>query len=268
MSAFRTIEQSDPGITPEGLRFVTVKSVALGGRADITLYVPPEAETAPRPLPIVMLLHGVYGSHWAWALKGAAHRTAQRLIAAGDIPPMVLAMPSDGLAGDGSGYVPHATRDFERWILDEVPAATAEACSACVPDSPAAIIGLSMGGFAALRLAGKYPRRVAAVAAHSAVTEASQLDALIEETRAGWSAAPEDTSVLAAITRAEAPLPPIRFDCGREDMFLDANRRLHAELDTAGVAHTYLEQPGGHDWEYWRTHVEQSLIFIGNCLRG
>ena len=267
MNVFRTIEQSDPDITTEGLRFLTVKSAALGGRADITLYAPPEAETTARPLPIVMLLHGVYGSHWAWALKGAAHVTAQRLIAAGDIPPLVLAMPSDGLAGDGSGYVPHADRDFERWIVDEVPAATIEACSACGPDAPLAIIGLSMGGFAALRLAGKYPDRLAAVAAHSSITEASQLDALIEETRAGWSAASEDTSVLAAMTRAEAPLPPIRFDCGREDIFLDANRRLHAALDAAGIAHAYLEQPGGHDWAYWRRHLEQSLIFVGDCLR-
>ena len=45
-------------------------------------------------LPLVLLLHGVYGSHWAWAFKGGAHRTAQRLIDAGAIPPLVLAMPS------------------------------------------------------------------------------------------------------------------------------------------------------------------------------
>jgi enterochelin esterase-like enzyme len=266
MSAFRTIELSDPAISAEGLRFVTVKSAALGGRADITLYVPPEAEAAPGPLPIVLLLHGVYGSHWAWALKGAAHLTAQRLIMAGEIPPLVLAMPSDGLAGDGSGYVPHGSCDFERWIIDEVPAAVAETCPACGPASPLAIVGLSMGGFAALRLAGKYPNRIAAAAAHSTVTEAVELDALIEESRAGWSGAPEDMTVLAALERAPA-LPPIRFDCGRDDPFIKGNRRLSAALRTRGIAHDYAEHEGGHDWPYWRRYLEDSLRFAARALR-
>ncbi len=268
MSAFRTIEESDPAISAEGLRFLTVKSAALGSRADITLYVPPEADAAPGPLPVVLLLHGVYGSHWAWALKGAAHLTAQRLIAAGEIPPLVLAMPSDGLAGDGSGYVPHGSCDFERWIIDEVPAAVAETCSACGSASPLAIVGLSMGGFAALRLAGKHPARLAAVAAHSAVTEAAQLDALIEETRDGWSAASEDRSARAALTGARGPLPPIRFDCGTDDPFLGANRALHAALDAAGIAHVYREQPGGHDWAYWRAQLGDALRFVGAALAG
>ena len=99
---FRTIEVSDPAIEAGGLTFVTVKSRALRRRADVTLYVPP-LPPGMTDLPIVVLLHGVYGSHWAWALKGRAHLTAARLIAEGVLPPVALAMPSDGLWGDGSG---------------------------------------------------------------------------------------------------------------------------------------------------------------------
>jgi hypothetical protein len=83
---FRTFEISDPALVPEGLHFVTVKSAALRQRADLLLFVPrqalvPEqglqalggaegadcAESAEglRDVPIVILLHGVYGSHWA-----------------------------------------------------------------------------------------------------------------------------------------------------------------------------------------------------------
>jgi putative tributyrin esterase len=150
---FRTLEVSDPALSPPGLRFVTVKSAALGQRADVLLFVPPQA-AALQSVPLVLLLHGVYGSHWAWAFQGGAHLTAQRLIDSGAIPPLVLAMPSDGLWGDGSGYVAHAEQDFERWIVDEVPAAARAACSACSEASPLFIAGLSMGGFGALRLAG------------------------------------------------------------------------------------------------------------------
>lgn len=267
MTAFRTIEQSDPTIPADGLRFLTVKSAAMRARADITLYVPEAAETASN-VPIVMLLHGVYGSHWAWALKGAAHVTLERLIAAGSVPPMVLAMPSDGLWGDGSGYVAHDKQDFERWIVEEVPAAVMQAVPACGAGSPLAIIGLSMGGFAALRLAGKYPKRFAAIAAHSAITEAGEFDSLIEETRARWSIAPVDVSALAALASATVPLPPIAIDCGREDALLDANRRLSIALRARGIAHDYAEHAGGHDWPYWRRRVADSLAFVGAQVAG
>ena len=262
---FRTLEVSDPALSPPGLRFVTAKSAALGQRADVLLFVPPQA-AALQNAPLVLLLHGVYGSHWAWAFQGGAHVTAQRLIHAGAIPPLVLAMPSDGLWGDGSGYVAHAEQDFERWIVDEVPAATRAACSACSDASPLFIAGLSMGGFGALRLAGRHPTRFEAAAGHSSVTEAAQLDALIAETRAGWARTPADHSVIASLRGASTPLPALRFDCGRDDPFIGANRQLHAELQAAGIAHEYAEHDGGHGWAYWAQHLEDTLRFFGQTL--
>ena len=267
MPNFRSIELSDPRIPVDGLRFATLKSPALRQRVDVTWYATPGAETAT-DLPIVVLLHGVYGSHWAWAMKGDAHRTAARLVAAGALPPLALLMPSDGLWGDGSGYLAHATQDFERWIVDEVPAFAVEAIPGCTPRSPVCIAGLSMGGFGALRLAGKHPQRFAAVAAHSAMTDIDQFDALLEESREGWSAAAADRGVAAALLGAHDTLPPIHFDCGRADPFLDANRVLHATLDAAGIAHRYVERDGGHDWPYWTAALDDSLRFFGTVLRG
>ncbi|MDQ8756794.1 alpha/beta hydrolase-fold protein [Sphingosinicella sp. LHD-64] len=264
---FRTIECSDPAIGADGLTFVTVKSAALGQRADITFFVPPEAEGIA-DVPLVLLLHGVYGSHWAWALKGGAHRTAARLIAEGVLPPVVLAMPSDGLWGDGSGYVAHLSQDFESWILDEVPAAASQVCAGCTGRSPLFVAGLSMGGFGALRLAGKHPGRIAAAAGHSSITDIAELDALIEEDRRGWSDAPADRTVLTALLDAPGPLPPLRFDCGLDDPFLAGNRWLHHALKEAGIAHTYKESEGGHDWPYWSRTLADTLAFFGRILRG
>lgn len=262
---FRTIECSDPGLTEPGFTFVTVASPALGQRADITLYAPPEAGGAA-DLPLVLLLHGIYGSHWAWAYKGAAHRTLAKLVASGAVPPMVLAMPSDGLWRDGSGYVPHESQDFERWIVEEVPLAARIAVPACSDRSPLLIAGLSMGGFAALRLAGKYPGRFLAASAHSAVTEADQLDPLVAAgSRDGWSRRAADLSVAAALTGSGRP-PPLRFDCGTEDDLLPANRALHHTLDTAGIDHLYAEHAGGHDWAYWRRRLSDTLLFFAQVL--
>ena len=264
---FRTVERSDSTVGAEGLEFVTVKSPALRRRADVTLYVPPAARGV-RDLPIVTLLHGVYGSHWAWALKGRAHLTTARLIAEERLPPVVLLMPSDGLWGDGSGYVRQAEMDAERWIIDEVPALARQRIDGCTESSPLLVAGLSMGGFGALRLAGKYPDRIAAAAALSAITESQQLESLVEESLEGWSPLPADRSALAALTGACGQLPPLRIDCGLDDALLDANRALHFELQRASVSHLYGERPGGHDWPYWTRTLADTLSFFGDVLKG
>jgi enterochelin esterase-like enzyme len=47
---------------------------------------------------------------------------------------------------------------------------------------------------------------------------------------------------------------------------IDANRRLHAELQAAGIAHEYAEYGGGHGWDYWSAHLEDTLRFFGTTL--
>jgi S-formylglutathione hydrolase FrmB len=146
-----------------------------------------------------------------------------------------------------------------------MPALARDLVAGCSARSPLLLAGLSMGGFGALRLAGKYPQRIAAAAALSAVTDASQFDALIEETRDGWSATPADRSVLAALAGG-GPRPALRIDCGLDDPYLEANRELHRELRHAGIAHRYAEGPGGHDWGYWSATLEHTLRFFGEVL--
>ncbi len=257
---FRYIEVSDPKLSPPGFTFVTAKSTALGQRADVTLYAPAAAR-AGSDAPIVILLHGARGSHWAWTFKGGAHQRLEALIEAGLMTPMVLVMPSDGLWGDGSGFVRHRTQDFERWIAEDVARLAITVSPACSVRSPVFLCGLSMGGYAALRLAGKFPDRFAGASAHSAITADDQFDQVIAEPRNDWSAAPEDRSVVAALTLTSRPAP-IRFDCGLDDPLLPANRRLHADLKALGVAHSFEVRPGGHNWAYWSTSIDQSLLFF------
>jgi len=260
---FRTIEVSSPRFEANNLRLVTVKSAALGQRADMTVHIPPAAKTVAN-VPIVILLHGVYGSHWGWTLSGGAHKTSERMIEAGEIPPFVIAMPSDGLWGDGSAYVPHRIQNFEQWIVSEVPAAVAHAASNVTPDSPVFIAGLSMGGFGALRLAAKYPTRFRAASGLSSITHFEQLKDFVQEPLSAFESNESDHSIFATMLRNRAKLPPFRFDCGSEDMLINANRELHTKLLAAEIPHHYEEFPGSHEWPYWESHLTDTLRFFAS----
>ncbi len=262
---FRTTEISDPRFEPDNLRFITVKSANLKARGDILLFHPPDSNQAK--IPLIILLHGVYGSSWAWALKAGVHRTALALIEKATIKPVAIAMPSDGLWGDGSGYLLHDGGNFEKWIVDDVPAAIRETAHLDLAEDQVFISGLSMGGFGALRLGIKYQDRFAGISAHSSITAIDQLSLFVEEPVDKFlEKNMAESSVWDVVKSKNHQIPPLRFDCGTEDHLIEYNRKLHGQLQEAGIKHYYQEYPGGHDWSYWEEHVVESLLFFDQLI--
>jgi len=262
---FPNAQLSPPPPGNENLRFLNFRSEALGSRGDVVLFTPPHSESINR-LPLLLLLHGVYGCQWNWWLNGNIDATATSMLRDGTMAPMMIAMPSDGLWGDGSGYVPHAHANYERWIADDLPACLRELFPRLNPDK-FFIAGLSMGGFGALRLGMKYASRVSGISAHSSVTNVRQLSQFIPYPAGAFLHAGEtDTDLLHWAKVHREHLPPIRFDCGTEDSLIEANREMHSELTKMEVPHVYEEFPGGHDWPYWSEHVRQTLAFCTHVL--
>lgn len=264
MSRFRNLVLSDP-LPESGVRLLTLYSPALKRRADISLYLPESASEVR--LPLLILLHGVYGSHWNWWALGDVPNIVRQMIASGEIGPLAIAMPSDGLWGDGSGYVPHKEFDAESWIVDDVPNAVAE----LFPHIAAErffLAGLSMGGYGALRLGAKFADRVLGVSAHSAVTQIEDLREFVQEPMSDFAASgSENLKILHWMKQHRSTLPPIRIDCGADDSLLAQNRTLHADLEAENIPHAYEEYPGGHTWEYWRAHVRETLRFVARIVR-
>ncbi|MBS1524405.1 MAG: esterase family protein [Bacteroidetes bacterium] len=265
MSRFRTVEISNPQYEADGLRFITVKTPNLNGRGDICIYAPKVAKTDT--LPIVILLHGVYGSSWSWAFSSGVHLKLDELIRAGKLPPMILAMPSDGLWGDGSAYLPHNSFDFERWISSDVPDAVISCIDGANTNSPLFISGLSMGGFGALRIGAKYGNKFTAISGHSSITSLPQMKLFVQESLKSYIQHDvTDEDLLATFKAYRQHLPPIRFDCGTSDLLLNYNRDLHKKMEKEGILHLYEEYPGGHEWPYWSEHVIDSLKFFAAQL--
>jgi len=236
---FPNAQLSRPIPGNESLRFLNFHGDALGSRGDVLIFCPPGIETTPN-LPLLLLLHGVYGCQWNWWLNGDIDAIAMEMLRDGTTVPMMIAMPSDGLWGDGSGYVPHAHANYEKWIVDDIPHCLRELFPQLHPKQ-FLLAGISMGGYGALRLG------------------MSQF--IPFPAKAFQHAGEVDTDLLHWARVNHDQLPAIRFDCGTEDPLIEANRELHRTLTQLHVPHVYEEFSGAHDWPYWAQHVRDTLAF-------
>jgi len=58
------------------------------------------------------------------------------------------------------------------------------------------------------------------------------------------------------------------IDCGDKDFFTEGNALLHIELIRNDIDHEYRVRKGGHKWSYWRSGIENALIYISDSYRG
>src|SRR5215212_2711400 len=78
-----------------------IKSNILKKDVKYTIYLPADYSTSERTYPVVYLLHGYTDDHTGWLQFGEINRYADKAIADGTIPPMIIIMPN----GDSSWYI-------------------------------------------------------------------------------------------------------------------------------------------------------------------
>jgi len=258
---FRTFEVSDDALAPEKTAFITIFSEALNGRGDILVY---NNKPTTNNVPVIYLLHGVFSSHWAWMFSGGAHQVYEQIRQNVDLPEFVLVMPSDGLYGDGSGYVNRDCGRFRDWIVEDVPRAVGHIVPEISSHSNHYIAGLSMGGYGALRIGAQHSDFYRGMAAHSPITKPQDFDFFTDQNPVQNTHDSEGLLSLGELLSGQSNLPPFRFDCGDEDVLSDANRQLHQFLKQQNIQHDYQEFPGGHDWVYWNRYLVKTLLFFAN----
>lgn len=217
----------------------------------------PEGEGMAGPFPVFYLLHGLSDDHTIWHRRTSIERYVQGL-------PLIVVMPDGGRsfytdAEQGFAYETAIIRDLIGY-LDRIFPTKAERAGRCIG-------GLSMGGYGALRLALRFPEMFCSAVSHSGKLDfaretwgdprAAEFERIVGKNPLGG---PNDLFALAEKVDRSL-LPALRIDCGTEDALLGCNRDFHAHLESLGIPHEYAEYPGGHDWAYWDTHVQEAIAF-------
>jgi len=251
----------------------TFSSQALGREVSVALQLPPSYESSPkRRYPVVYALHGLFEGAGFWERRGLA-AALDRLWATGKLPEFVLVAVDGGnsfyVNGPGGLYEDVVTREAPPWV---------EAHYRVIPGREArALWGVSMGGYAGLRIAFAHPEVFQAVATHSAML--LQKIPSREDGAGRWHmeafgkifgdpidpAAWAAADPLALSARADPrTAPALRFDCGGQDRFglYQGNQALHQRLEARGVRHEFEILPGDHGYEYVLSVFEKGLRFL------
>lgn len=235
---------------------------SLGGAARVNVLLPSATpaeleENGPaavyrekREWPVLLLLHGMQGDENAWLRHSMVENWAA---AAG----MAVVMP--GLL-NSYGFDLGFDLCFEQYLRTELPAFLANRLPLDFSPETCTVAGLSMGGFAALRLAALDPGRYAAAGSFSGALDPAQIVQRKGEKAAGAHLAPENAlDGLGGL--------PLYLACGQQDdLVLDMNRQFHQQLCQKNVFHTYEEWSGGHEWNFWDAALRRFLTWRTGAL--
>jgi S-formylglutathione hydrolase len=156
----------------------------------------------------------------------------------------------------------------ERYLLDQVVPFVQERWK--LPPRTLALLGISMGGQGALRLAFKHPELFPVVAAISSAIEHHQLygqGSTIDEMYNSSEQCRQDSAILHV---HPSKFPPHIFFCIDPDdtTWYRGNDRMHEKLAALGIPHEIdlTTRAGGHSWDYFNHMAERSLKVIRRGL--
>ncbi len=226
---------------------------------------------------VVYLLHGARGDHKTWLDYSL--------------------LPVFASSGETVYVMPDAARSFYTdmahgfkyysYITQELPAIMKNLFNISAKREDTYIMGASMGGYGALKCALSKPEQYGGCAAFSSgnLFLKQDLDALrkygpteefvktygeqlyedfcaVYGPTLEWQ---EKYELLELVKKAKAggTLPKLYLSCGNSDGFLGAHERFCKQLDELGVAYTFENRDGGHDFVFFNEAFHRAINHFG-----
>ncbi len=243
---------------------VTFRSAALGRDMPYRI-VMPSSIGAGQKLPVVYLLHGGGGGYRDWTNYSDVAKYAES--------GLILVMPEGG----SSYYTNSAERPedrFEDYIVKDMISEVEGMYPAAPGRENRAIVGVSMGGYGAVKIAMKHPELFAFAGGISPAVDVPTRPFSIKRL-SQWrfhssifgpsgSQTRRDNDPY-ALARSVDPsrIAYLFLTCGEQEGLLPANGKLAAILAERGFAYEFRTAPGDHNWLQWNAQapfVFESLV--------
>jgi putative tributyrin esterase len=242
-----------PGATMEDVTFF---SNALRREMPYRVFFPAKLAPAEK-LPVVYLLHGGGGGFRDWSNQSDVARYAAR--------GLILVMPE----GHSSYYTNAALKPddkYQDYLVNDLISDVEARFPAAKGRENRAMIGVSMGGFAAVKLALSRPDLFAFAGAISPAIDVPGRKFTLRRAEQSWrfrtifgpdgspSRRASDPFVLVR-TADPARTPYLYLTSGEEEPLLEPNRRFVSSLHSRQFSYEFHTKPGGHDWTEWDTQI-------------
>lgn len=219
-----------------------------------------------KKLPVLYLLHGAGGDYASWT------ENAPIIKKYSDEYNIIIVCPDGGFTSWYFDSPIDNTMKYETYISKELIEAIDEKYYTIPKKGGRAITGLSMGGHGALYLSIRHQDVWGATGSSSGGVDIRPFPnnwdiykrlGPYSENEKIW----EENTVINLVDHINSDLRII-IDCGYNDFFYDANKRLHEKLLEQNIAHDYIERPGAHNWNYWTNAIQYQTLFFNNFFNG
>lgn len=225
---------------------------------------------AQKKLPVLYLLHGLFGEAKNWMQYTEISSLIENLSFAVATFDGENSWYADGIQGKQSFYESFFTGEFIPHIENEYKIGGKR--------RKRAVAGLSMGGYGALKFALKHPSLFIWAGSMSGAFDAPRqtderpgpdweilgdsIKTVFGEVQDSDSRIKNDLfHIISELKKDDLEtLPNIYFDCGRDDNFIKVNRELFKKFKEKEVSCDFYEQSGGHDWTYWNRQMKKMLL--------
>lgn len=229
------------------------QSLEMGKHVNVLI---PEKKAPIGGFPVLYLLHGYYGDYTDWLYLSNIIRYVEGL-------DLVVVMPD----GANSYYAnhPHGLK-YHDYISKDLVKRIEETFHVSNDRKNRYIAGLSMGGFGALSVGLSNPELFSKVIALSAVVDIKKRKASFNEGSRVYQFETlfgnlEDSRLDIYALSKNINDQDLLVVCGTEDFLYDDNKAFHEYLLKENIKHTYVEESGNHNWDFWDKHIQTTLNF-------
>lgn len=245
---------------------LTIVSKSMNKEIKNIVVTPDSYASNDNPLPVFYVLHGAGGGHYSWL------KFYPEIIDYADKYNVILVFPD----GDKFSWYFDSPIDssfrYETYISVELIDSIDKGYNTIDHKNGRAITGLSMGGHGAFYLAFKHTDIWGAAGSISGGLDIRPFPAgwKISERLGTYSEYPENweqNTIINMTHLIEKQSLQLIFDCGIDDFFYDANKRMHEKLVRQKIPHDYIERPGSHTLDYFKNSIKYHFLFFNDYFQ-